>query len=359
MDDEVGYYVGFSHCLGIGPMRFQKLIEYFKSVKQAYTASVSQLTEVLGAELAQKFVDSRKKFDHHRKLAAIIAANIHVLTRTSDTYPAPLRNLADAPICLYAKGDLRTIDFVTDFFFGIVGTRNPTSYGRQITTQFAGELASAGAVIVSGLAIGVDGAAHAAALAAKGKTVAFLGCGVDIKYPGYNSFLYDQIVDGGGLVISEFPPGMQPLRGFFVTRNRLISGLSHGLLVIEGTEKSGTLITAKYAAEQGKDVFAPPVPLTSSLSQAPNILLKQGAQLVTNVRDILDQYKIVRTVKQVQISLSPPETVIYNLLAQEPLMADDIVATAQVSVTDLLSTLSTLEVKGFISKNQEGKYQII
>jgi DNA processing protein len=210
------------------------------------------------------------------------------------------------------------------------------------------------------MALGVDTVAHQAALENGGKTIAILGCGVDIIYPPQNTKLYEQIVSGGGVVISEFPPGQTVLKGLFVARNRLISGLSAGIMVVEGLKNSGALITARYAAEQGKDVFAPPVPLTSPLSEAPNILLKQGAKLVTGVEDILEEYGIQSrpVLKNIVDGLSAEEQNIVRNIQEEPLIVDEIAIRLQEPVTSVLNTLSVLEISGVVKKNMEGKYEL-
>lgn len=360
MIDLDSYYLAFSHCEGIGPYRFQLLIDYFGDVKSAYDASENTLTEVLGYKIAAKFITFRKSFDHEHKARALRDKGIRLIVIGSADYPEALSNISDPPICLYVKGDLNKVSLNEYFYFGIVGTRKPTPYGLQVAIQFASELAQAGAVIVSGLALGIDAAAHSAALKAGGKTIAFLGCGVDIKYPPYNAYLYDEIIAEGGLVISEFPPGMKVLPGLFVARNRLISGLSRGVMVIEGGDKSGSLITARTAAEQGKDVFAPPGPLNSTLSQAPNILLRDGAKLVTKSDDILKEYGLSQQLNAINtLELSTDEYLIYTIISRMPMSADEILAEGNLSVNSLLSLLSALEIKGAIQKNREGKYQTV
>lgn len=259
----ISYYLAFSHFLGIGPVRFEALMKYFGNVKGAYNAREIELAKTIGSHYAGKFLQFRNEFDANEKIEELKKKEITVLTEEDEHYPGQLKNIPDPPICLYVKGNVDNLNFEKDYFIGIVGTRKPTSYGQKIAGKFAYELASAGFVIVSGMAIGVDTVAHLSCLEAKGKTVAILGCGVDIVYPRQNEKLYQNIIASGGLVISEFPPGHTVLKGLFIARNRLISGLSKGVLVIEGASDSGALITARYAAEQGKEVFAPPGPLTS------------------------------------------------------------------------------------------------
>lgn len=202
-------------------------------------------------------------------------------------YPPLLREISDPPRVLYVRGRGSKINLLKTI--AVVGTRHVTAYGRQVTKKLVTELVEKGFTIVSGLATGVDTVAHRAAIEAGGKTIAVLGCGIDIIAPPSNATLYWDIVCGHGAVVSEIQPGIRTDKKRFVTRNRIISGLSRGVVVIEGTDHSGTLITARYAAEQGREVFAVPGPITSKFSRAASILLKNGAKLVESADDILEE----------------------------------------------------------------------
>ena len=207
--------------------------------------------------------------------------------RNDRRYPRLLSEIPDPPEVLYVRGKGSKINL--EKTIAVVGTRNITSYGREVTQKLVRELVKNGFTIVSGMALGVDTVAHETAIAEGGKTIAVLGCGIDIIYPSRNARLYRDIIFRNGAIVSEIPPGVWTDSKRFVTRNRIISGLSLGVLVIEGTEKSGTLITAKYALDQGRDVFAVPGPITSELSRAASILLKNGAKLVESADDILEE----------------------------------------------------------------------
>lgn len=357
----LSYYLGFSHCLGIGPMKFNLLLKEFESVKTAYNANKRDLHQALGINLGERFIEFRNLFNPKEKIEEFKKKGITVLTREDRRFPRQLKEIPDAPICLYTKGNLKAFNFEKDFFISVVGTRKPTSYGQHITRKLVAELSWAGFVIVSGMAMGIDTVAHQTALGHKGKTIAVLGCGVDIVYPTINKKLYEEIVDHGGIVVSEFPPGMTTLPGLFIARNRLISGFSRGVLVIEGAKDSGALVTAKYAAEQGREVFAPPAPITSEMSEAPNILLKNGAKLVTTVEDILEEMhmKIIPTKqREIDNNLDGEERNIILLLQREPQLSDELVDQTKTPVNLVLRTLSQLELKGIIEKNNEGKYQL-
>lgn len=361
MADNTHYYLGFSHFWGIGPVKFEALIKYFGDVEKAYNTKESELTNIIGSHFAAKFIQFRSQFDRQKLAQDLKKKEIVVLTQENEDYPTSLKNIPDPPICLYVKGNVNNFNFEKDYFIGIVGTRKPTSYGQKIAGKFAYDLSSVGFNIVSGMAVGVDTIAHQSCLEAKGKTVAILGCGVDIIYPRQNEKLYQNIIKSGGLIISEFPPGHTVLKGLFVARNRLISGLSKGVLVIEGAADSGALITARYAAQQGKEVFAPPGPLTSQMSQAPNLLLKQGAKLVTSVEDILEEFNLTTYPKKREMlvsNLNGDEKTLFDVLINEPKAANELTQTINFPISKTLLVLSNLEIRGIIEKNSEGKYQV-
>lgn len=364
MENDLSYYLGFSFFIGIGPIRFQSLLKHFSSIKKAYLAQEKELKVILGENLAKKFVVFRSSFDPKKELEKLKKKSITVIPLSSPFYPFPLKNISDPPICLYAKGNINLFSNLNQeklTFFAIVGTRKPTSYGEAITKIFANELAGAGLVIVSGMAIGVDSLTHWETLNSNGKTTAVLGCGVDIVYPQSNQRLYEEIIKKGGLIVSEFPPGHLVKKGLFIARNRLISGLSKGVLVVEGTSDSGALITARYAAEQGREVFAPPGPITSSMSQAPLILLKQGARLVVSPKDILEELSISYLVKEkidILKKLNEEEKMIYSLLEKEGKTIDDLVLALNKNPSEILNLLSLMEIKSFVVKKDDGKYYL-
>nr|MBP9691128.1 DNA-processing protein DprA [Candidatus Woesebacteria bacterium] len=350
----------FSLCPGIGPVKFDGLLAHFGSVEKAYNSSVEELAQGLGSRLAGEFELFRERFQYDVVCEELAADAITFISRENVLFPPQLLAISDPPIGLYVKGDITTYQW-DDFFFAVVGTRNPTEYGKQITKKFSSELAQAGAIIVSGLAMGVDALAHWESVKLHKKTVAFLGCGVNIIYPSVNRELYFKILENGGLIISEFPPNKRTIKGHFIARNRLISALSKGVLVAEGLIDSGSLITARYALAQGKDVFAPPSPITSELSKAPNLLIKEGAKMVTDVNDILEEYQVeVRQKKGSDLgaTLSSEERSVYQILAHEAFTPDELARTIHVPIFQLLPLLSSMELSGIIEKNASGKYQI-
>jgi len=375
MSNAKKYCIAFSHFLGIGPVKYAALLSRFGTVKDSYEAPQKELEQVIGMKTAARFVQFRRTFDIEGKIKELERGKIKVLCLLDDGYPVSLKNIPDPPICLYIKGNTAILKGSATQFesekiavtspnnicFAIVGTRKPTPYGQQLARKFSAELSQTGLTIISGMAIGIDTIAHHAALDTKGKTIAVLGCGVNIIYPAINRFLYEKIFKSGGAVVSEFPPDQTVEKGLFICRNRIISGLSHGVMIVEGGEKSGALITAKYAAIQGKDVFAPPGPINSKNSIAPNILLKQGAKLVTETQDILDELNIKMIPKKQKaiVDLGENEFKIYKVLEGKPMPADELSLTLGKPINEILNTLSLLEIKGAVEKNEEGKYQII
>lgn len=360
MSSSKKYYLGFSYMQGIGPTRFDAMIQRFGTVEQSYSASFPELSEVIGSRYASLFVAFRSTFQPEKELSRLENQGIQVITREDALFPTNLREISDPPICLYIKGNLSQYRWEEDFFFAVVGTRNPTEYGKMITAKFSRELAENGAVIVSGMAMGVDALAHWAAIHAGKKTIAFLGCGVNIVYPAVNSHLYKEIIRTGGLIISEFPPDMRTIKGHFVARNRLISGLSKGVLVAEGLIDSGSLITARYALSQGKEVFAPPAPIDSALSRAPNLLLKEGAKLVTQLSDILEEFQMEpRLPQSVHLDLDAFEKKVYDLLLVRSCTTDELARSLELPVFQILQILSGMELAGIVQKNEIGKYQLI
>ena len=354
------YYVGFSYFLGIGPVRFQKLTATFGSPKDAYNASERDLAKVIGVGLAKQFVEFRHTFAISKELDRIVKDDITIISREDTRFPQSFLNLEDPPICIYVKGPIDEYDLQHTTYFAVVGTRKPTPYGIQITQFFSKGLADAGFTIVSGLALGIDAVAHTAALDAGGRTIAILGCGVNYVYPPSNRKLYERILAEKGLIMSEFPPYSTVKQGLFISRNRLVSGLSRGVLVTEGLKQSGSIITARFASEQGKDVFATPGSIFSTQSQAPHFLITQGAKLVTSPDEILDEFGLSKsTTREIsELSLSEEELQVYGKLQMSSLDGDEIAGSLSLPIYQVMTLLSSLEISGVIEKNDVGKYQI-
>ncbi len=354
-------YLAFSHFLGIGPIKFNLLMSHYKDVEKSYGASESHMASLIGAQTAHKFAQFRSVFDAEKTYDAITMKNIEVVSREDDRYPESFRNLSDAPICLYVRGNPEILQIEDMSYFGVVGTRKGTGYGLRATQKLVKDLVEQieNCCIVSGLAYSIDATAHLGALEHGGTTIAFLGCGVDVIYPYGNKQLYERIIKEGGAVVSEFPPGQTVAPGLFIARNRLISGLSRGIVVVEGSKTSGALITARYAAEQGKDVYAVPGPIDSVTSEAPNLLLKAGATVITSVDDVLEAYDLKRRLKlsnEAVLNLSKEEKFLYGYLEHTPHLLDEIVGELKIPVQRALGVLSRLELEGIIERRADEKY---
>jgi DNA processing protein len=285
-------WIAFNACPGIGPVRFKLLFDYFGSAKRAFNAPEKSLREIgLGEKLVQNFLSFRKSFDNDSYFLRLERLGINVLFAGEENYPKLLKEIEGRPPVLYVK--VRQIRPAGQIFqkkaVAVVGTRKVTSYGRQVTEVIVKGLVASGLVVVSGLARGVDGVAHQATINNGGITIAVLGSGLDLIYPPEHKKLAEKIVESGGAIVSEFPLGAQTVPGNFPARNRIISGLSLGVVITEAAENSGSLITASCAADQGREVFAVPGPITSPLAAGTAELIKKGAKLVSGVEDILEE----------------------------------------------------------------------
>ncbi len=347
---------------GIGNQRIRQLVTHFGSVEAVLSASFSQLLKVEGVDkiLAEKILH---KQDVQFALAQLNLANKNEANFVSfwdATYPEPLKATFDPPVLLAVKGQLLPEDAIS---LAVVGTRNPSNYGAQVTEQMTRELVRAGFVIVSGLARGVDTIAHRTALRAGGRTVAVLGSGLDMIYPAENKRLAAEIENSGAL-ISEFPFGTKPDAPNFPKRNRIISGLSLGTLVVEAGPKSGALITAGFALEQGREVFAIPGPITSLRSAGTNRLIQDGARLVQSVKDILQELEPrLRSLRRLEmghsaapeVHLSGDEKRLFEALTSDPQHIDLLSQKLGMSSSEALSILLALELKDLI-KQLPGAY---
>ena len=360
--NERQYWLGFSLVPGIGPKRLLLLARAFGTLRSAWEAGETPLREAgLDSEASANLLRTRNQVDLDLEMAKIERAGAKLLTPEDADYPSLLKNLPDPPLALYVRGTLTAQD---DLALSIVGTRKATAYGRDASAYFARQLAQQGVTIVSGLAHGIDSAAHRGALDAGGRTLAVMGCGIDRIYPSNNAELARHIVEHGAL-ISEFPVGSKPEARHFPRRNRIISGLSLGVLVVEAPEQSGAMITATLAGEQGRDVFAVPGSIFSGTSSGTNRLIQDGAKLVITVDDILDELNIAhRKVEARAITkhIAPPgdkEAALLRYLGAEPLPIDELVRQSALSAAEVLGTLTLLELQGYVETDGRGKYRRI
>jgi DNA processing protein len=348
-DIELKYWIAFSRIKGIGRVRFAKMESHFGNLSEAWHASGEELAASdLDAAAIKSIVASRSRISPDDELANMRRLGIEAHTCHDDNYPKRLREIYDYPPLIYVKGTLQPND---TYCVAIVGSRKLSAYGRQISQELAQELAANGITVVSGLARGVDTAAHQGALNAGGRTLAVLGSGVDHIYPGENTTLAGEIVAHGAL-ISEYPPGTKPRPDYFPRRNRILSGLSLGVLVTEADENSGALITARHALEQNREVFAVPGSILTVTSRGSNRLIQEGAKLVTNISDILQELNLSRLSQAPEepailpTADSDDETMLLNNLTAEPRHIDELCRLTGLPVAQVSSTLVILEIKG-------------
>ena len=347
--DNTRYYLGFNYVNGIGPVRLDRLIKQCGSIEAAWHASATELMAIgLEPKLIEALVETRRTLDLDREMERLQRAGVALIDRENPAYPAALRHIPSPPPLLYVRGALSDVD---SWSVAVVGTRQPTSYGREATRRLTTRLVEAGVTIISGLALGIDSIAHTTALDAGGRTLAVLPCGIDLVYPERHDTLARRIADHGAL-ISEFPPGTRPTPQLFPVRNRLISGLARGVLVVEAGIKSGALITVDYALEQGRDVFAVPGPIFSPRSEGTNHLIRNGAGLVTCAGDILEALNMSTAASQQEVRAAlpddPVEAAVLALVGYEPLHIDDLQRRTSMPVHEVSATLTVLELKGFV-----------
>jgi DNA processing protein len=348
--EELKYWLRWNRMPGIGSIRFFKLLEEFGNMKDAWHSPPEQLLPIIG-EKTVAALQRLRSWDPERELRLVQQFGFRVICYPEDNYPAPLKKIADPPPVLYTKGYFAHGD---DMAVAIVGTRNPTPQGEYIAGELAMNLSHQGLTIVSGMARGIDSEAHRGALAAQGRTIAVLGCGLNIVYPSENGELMEQIA-AHGAVISEYPLGTPPLASNFPARNRIISGLSLGVVVVEATQDSGSLITAGFALEQGREVFAVPGNIGNDGSKGPHKLLRQGAKLVEDYRDILAELSIPQLeTAEVAVAeadvLNPSEQKIMATMSREPLHIDQILRRAGLAPAELNAVLIQLELKGLVKR---------
>ncbi len=367
--DTYRHWLALQRVPGVGNILFKRLIEAYKHPQAVFEAQDKSLTQVEGmSENVAQGIHGFNNFDTvDRELEKMQNQDISLLTLDDPAYPPLLFAIYDPPPVLYVKGNWErmaggTEPADTSFFpVAVVGTRKPTPYGKRTTEQLCSALTDHGVTIVSGFARGIDGLAHKTALSASGKTLAVLGCGIDLVYPPEHRKLYDDISEHG-VILSEFPLGTPPVSHNFPKRNRIISGLSLGCLVIESGLKSGSLITARLALEQGREVFAVPGPIHSEMSEGPHQLIATGAKLVQTVSDILEEICPQYTKhNEIPVSnlpaLEAEEKHIFDHLSLEPKHIDLLISESQRSASEVTGILLTLELKGVI-RQLAGQYYI-
>lgn len=371
-DDEIKYWLGLLNVKDIGPASIKRLLAVFKDPKKIFNASFSEICDVQDIrEIQARNIKEFNDWDKiDKEILKIKKHDIRVITFDSNEYPESLRQIDSPPMLLYCKGTINPQD---KYAIAIVGSRLMTEYGRRVAEKIASELASYGMTIVSGMAKGIDTAAHRGALKAGGRSLAVLGSGLDRPYPHENAELFKSLFKKG-CVLSEFPMGTPPNKENFPRRNRIISGLSLGVLIVEATRESGSLITANYALEQNKEVFAIPGNITSKVSQGTNDLIKKGAKLVQEVKDILEELhphlitlngyvlKFIsnsRPVNTEPIEMTDDEKKVFSVLGNDSVHIDNIARHTGLPPHKLLPILLNLEIKGIIRQTEGKNFCII
>ncbi|MFQ6102038.1 MAG: DNA-processing protein DprA [Anaerolineae bacterium] len=357
--NDLRYWIGFNLVRGIGPVRLRALIDYFGDIERAWHAPSGELRRAgLDRRSLENLLAARAALDLDQELERIGATGAQVFTWESPDYPRLLREIPDPPPVLYVKGTITEEDA---WAVAVVGTRRASAYGREVTRQLVKALARSGITIVSGLARGIDAEAHRAALEAGGRTIAALGCGIDRVYPPEHRKLAQEIVAHGALV-GDYPLGTPPEGSNFPPRNRIISGLSLGVLITEAGIRSGALITADYAAEQGRDVFAVPGSILMRGSAGTNALIRDGAKVVLGPEDILEELNLTMVAEQVEARQVLPadetEAALLAHLSAEPTHVDELQQQVGLPIAQVTSTLALMELKGIVRQAGGMKYVV-
>jgi DNA processing protein len=356
--DESLAWLALNVISGIGISVFRKLVDAFGHPEGVFQARMSELVKVEGVrnDIARRIMKREFVLDPEEELKKIKKCNARIITYKDASYPDFLKEIPSAPVLLYVKGKDISLNRVC---IAIVGSRNPTYYGIKSAEKIAFGLARRGIGVVSGLARGIDSAAHRGCLLGKGYTIAVMGTGIDKIYPATNKRLSEQIMEGGCLV-SEFTMGSPPEPKNFPIRNRIISGLSRGIVVVEATKRSGSLITASFAIDQGREVFAVPGSIDSFKSMGTHLLIKQGAKLIENADDIIDEFEFGRNhirdkgvftdAPDIPPDMSASETKVYEIIGNYPMHIDQIVRAGGMDAGEISSILMQMELKGIVKQ---------
>ncbi len=342
----------------LGGISYKMILDmeaYFGSILEIWGAQAKHLYRILGGKsiIVDKMLNARKEHYLEELLLEIKGKDFNLITILDKDYPEKLKNIYNPPYVLFIKGNLK----LDKPLIGMVGARKSTSYGRWAARKFARELVDWGIGIVSGLALGIDAESHKSAIDEGGYTIGVLGCGIDLVYPKSNYQLYKEL-ELKGCIISEYGMGVPPLKHNFPARNRIISGLSDGVVVIEAGERSGTLITVGHALEQGKDVFALPGNINNYQSKGTNKLIKEGAKILLSIEDITEEleykYNLHNKTKKLELldALGDDELKIYNIIKREPIHIDVLSYKSELDISQLSTILTILEIKGYVQQNQ-------
>lgn len=357
MNKDTIYLLALHSVNGLGSVRIKILIDYFQDLKLAWEASTSELLKIgIPKNAVENLIKARKSLDPQKYLEEINKLGIKYLTFFDEDYPKLLKEILNPPLILYYKGKL----VPNEKCVAVVGTRKMTSYGKIVTEKFTQELAENGLTIVSGLARGVDTQVHKTTLQNNGRTIAVLGGGLKNIFPPENQKLAEDVVVQNGAIVSEYPPNEPSLPGNFPARNRIISGMSLGVLVTEADIESGSLITAKLAVEQGREVFAVPGSITSQFSKGPISLIQEGAKAVTEAKEILEELGINlgkrRKREEIEIEATPEEKQILDILENEQVHIDELARILNKPISYVSAAVLKMEISGLVCSLGAGIY---
>ena len=355
------FYNAFNLIQQIGPNRFRKLYNYFETMESAWEANIFELQKAgLEQKVIEKIMEGRKNILPDDEFEKLEKENIKIVTIKDELYPELLKEIHTAPALLYYKGEMKK----NDLSIAIVGSRKVSTYGQQVASQLANELSRAGLIVVSGMAYGVDSIAHRECVKLKNRAIAVLGGGINNSsiYPSTNIKMAEEIISNGA-IISEYPIGTPPLRQHFPARNRILSGLSLGVLIIESAERSGTLITARFALEQNREVFAIPGSIYSRTSEGTNNLIRLGAKLVSKIEDILEELNLeslteIKKAREIIPDNEEEKIILENLSPDEPIQIDKLAKIIKMNTSALSSLLTLMEIKGKV-KNVGGMRYVV
>lgn len=350
-NQELQYWVGFSLIPGIGKVRFSQLESYFGSLEKAWQASPAELKQAgLDKNVINAVTHWQPKISLDTEMEKLERYGVNAFTWHDEGYPSRLKEIYDYPPIIYVRGSLLPED---EWCLAVVGTRRATVYGRQVTEEIVPDLAQNKITIISGLARGIDSVAHRTTLEAGGRTIAVFACGLDTVYPPENADMARRIIQQGAL-ISEYPLGTRPRADNFPRRNRILSGMSLGVLVTEAGETSGAMITAHLALEQNREVFAIPGSILSPASSGTNHLIQEGAKLVSSYSDILEELNLTAVAHQIEIRevipTSDTESLLLKRLSAEPTHIDEVCRSSGLPIATVSSTLAMMELKGLVKQ---------
>lgn len=359
MDD---MYLLLSHIKGVGYKTIQKIDDYFNDIQNFDIVTDEEIYKIpnISLKIKKNIVNYRSSTYLEQIKEDLKKHEMNYVTINNSNYPNRLKHIYDPPHILYFKGNK---DLLNEFCIGMIGSRKPTNYGVFCANKISKELSSLGINIISGMAVGIDYYSHVGCLNGGSKTIAVLGSSIDKPYPRQNMHLMNNIIESEGIILSEYPPGTEARPGYFPMRNRIISGISDGVLIVEASERSGSLITMNYALDHGKNVFAIPGNINSFMSKGSNKIIKEGAKLVSSIDDILEEYDIVynnvEKENEYQIDLSKDEKKIIKVLQNKgSLHVDFICEYTKLNIKDILGILNILEIKGIVTELGNKIYSI-